>query len=511
MSNAPLLTLIQQLFDQQGSTPERIDDLITREPNRLNALDISCDQLRVNLSRNTLPLDAIGSLAEAIAGSDLNHRRECLMAGTLSNTSEQRPVQHVLLRATESHPDSMRADTLNQVARALNQLHADQVKTLLVVGIGGSSTGPQLVMEALGRSPHNSIDCHLIDNLDAHHLHALLETLDSDHLRVCLVSKSFSTQETLMNARLIADWLSSQQLTQTIAAKFMAVTSKPELAEAFGIELARIFPMAQGVGGRFSLWSTVGLPIAAYCGLPDFTELLDGAEAMDRHFHHTPWERNIPVLMALIGVWYRHPLASPAWAVAAYDDRLSSLVPWLQQLDMESNGKRVSETGELVPHQTGPICFGGVGTGAQHAFFQWLHQGTTPVPVDFIGVRQPDHPHLDQHRVLLMNLLAQSEALMMGQSVPHDDSSDGLHREYPGNRPSNLVFLESMSPRAVGNLLAMYEHKITMQGWLWSINSFDQWGVELGKSVCRKLMGESSGSEDVLTRVMQDWLDPANL
>lgn len=509
MSDATLLPLIDSLFEQSGSATTRIDQWMRREPDRMDKLALECDQLRVNLSRNTLPLTAIETLAQAMTDAGFDDFRDQLVHGSLRNRSENRPVQHVLLRAAETQAGSMRAGTLKHLQAALDRLQAERVRSLLVVGIGGSSTGPQLVMEALGPAPEQSIDCHLIDNLDAHHLQSLLETLDPEHLRVCLVSKSFTTQETLMNGQLIAQWLSTSAPATAIADRFMAVTSRPDLAESYGISPQSILPMAEGVGGRFSLWSTVGLPIAAYCGLPAFVELLDGAWAMDQHFHQSAFSHNIPVLLALIGVWYRHAQASGAWVVAAYDDRLSSLVPWLQQLDMESNGKRVDASGQPVAHQTGPICFGGVGTGVQHAFFQWLHQGTSPVPVDFIGVRTPDHLHLEQHRVLLMNLLAQSEALMLGQPAPQDEAGSARHREYPGNRPSNLIFLQSMSPRALGNLLAMYEHKIAVQGWLWSINSFDQWGVELGKAVCRQLLSEQTGSEDAVTRMFQEWLDSA--
>ncbi len=500
----------------------KIVALFRNEPERCKRLDLSCGGIRVNLARNAIPIRTLETLAERARHHGFEQARQALFDGESINVTENRQVLHTLIRQNVPRQSELRQSTREQIASAMLALELESASDLLVIGMGGSILGPRLVNSALMSTTDRQLACHYIDNLDAHHLDDLLKRLNRDSTRVILISKSFTTQETLANGELIRNWF-NQSEQQDFEDRAIAISSQQEKAEAFGFRPDHVIHIPQGIGGRFSIWSCVGLPIACVLGMSAFDELLDGAALVDRHFLESPLMQNIPFMLALVGVWYRNVEKSAGFAVVPYDDRLSELVPYLQQLDMESNGKRVGLDGNYLASDSGPLCFGGAGTGAQHAFFQWLHQGTSPVPVDFIGIRSPDHPNQRNHELLLMNMLSQSEALMRGVSEqevlkqlerggelrPVSNEQLSRHRAYPGNRSSNLILIEQLTPRTLGSLIAIYEHKVFTQGWMWGINSFDQWGVELGKQRCADLeadAGDGSGIEDAVTRDYLDWI-----
>jgi glucose-6-phosphate isomerase len=372
------------------------------------------------------------------------------------------------------------------------QFEATDVTDVVHVGIGGSDLGPRLAVDALRDFDRGRFRIHFLGNADAHPLHRLLPTLDRARTAVVLVSKSFGTQETLLNGALLREWLGFEE-------RLYAVTANPAKAQAFGVDAARVLPMWDWVGGRYSLWSAVGFTLALAIGLGNFDELLAGAADMDAHALGAAPEANLPLRHALTAVWNRNALGLDAHAVVPYDERLALLPAYLQQLVMESLGKSVRRDGSPVAMPTVPVWWGGAGTASQHSFFQALHQGTDTVPMDFIGVARPAHAHAGSHDVLLAHLLAQMEALANGE-----DNADP-QRRYPGNRPSTLLLLDELTPRALGALLALFEHSVYLQSVLWDINAFDQWGVELGKRVADTLLpavasGDATDVADPVSR-----------
>lgn len=418
-----------------------------------------------------------------------------LVGGEVVNPTEGRPALHTALRDLDGWAPTPRAAAAAREAaavrarmRAITEAwHADPGTTDVVhVGIGGSDLGPRLACEALATPAPPHLRVHFLANVDGHAAAALLPRLDPRRTRVCLVSKSFGTQETLLNGALLREWLGP-----TGGERMLAVTARPAAAAQLGIAEDAVLPMWDWVGGRYSLWSAVGLPIALMHGMDAFEALLAGAQAMDRHYAEAPSHDNLPLRLALLGVWNRSVLGLPTLALAPYDDRLRLLPAWLQQADMESNGKGVAIDGRPLARAGAPVVWGEVGTNAQHAYFQSLHQGVDTVPVDFIGVANADHGFRANHDALLANLLAQAAALAQGT-----DGGEGPlapHRACPGGRPSNLLLLDRLTPRRVGALLALYEHKVHAQGVLWGMNSYDQWGVELGKKLANGLLPAIAG------------------
>jgi len=517
-----------------------IADLMATETGRASARRIEAAGLLLDYSRHRLDATGFDQLFGLCDSSQLQQGIKALIAGEPLNVSEQRAALHTALRSDcgntkasqKAHQEA--CATHQKLAAMVDCLHQGRwlgdsgkvINNLVNIGIGGSDLGPRLVVDALQPYHHRDVTCHFLSNVDAGALDTLLDRLDPATTLFCITSKSFSTRETLSNARAARDWLATGLgcRKSQLEPHFIAVTARPDRAFHFGISEDQQLPMWDWVGGRFSLWSAVGLPIAAAIGMAGFERLLAGAAAMDEHFINTPPPQNMPIVLALLGLWYRNICQAHRSAVVPYDDRLTRLPDYLQQLDMESNGKSVTVTGEPVSTSTAPVCWGGVGTNAQHAFFQWLHQGPDVVPVDLIGVRQPHHERPAHHRQLVANLIGQANALAQGRDQqqtaealraqgmnPAQIESLAPHCSFPGNRPSNLILLDTLSPENLGALLALYEHKIFVQGWLWGINSFDQWGVELGKVLAEEVEARLAGGaveaiSDESTRFLVQWL-----
>ncbi|MFM7531445.1 MAG: glucose-6-phosphate isomerase, partial [Rubrivivax sp.] len=376
------------------------------------------------------------------------------------------------------------------------------------IGIGGSDLGPQMAVAALDAFAHRGLRMHFVSNVDGHDITPVLRRLDPDRTLFVVASKTFTTQETMANAYAARDWFDAQGGTDR-ARHFVGVTTNLHAAAEFGI--TRTFGFWDWVGGRYSMWSAIGLPIAIAIGRMGFRELLAGAHAMDRHFAEAPAARNVPMLLGLLDVWYRNFQGFSSRSVAPYHQGLRRLPAYLQQLEMESNGKGVDLSGEALPFGTSPVVWGEPGTNGQHAYFQMLHQGTDVVQVEFIVVKEPSHGLPGLHDKLLANALAQSQALMQGKTVEQaqaervpsanpamDAAVLARHRRFPGNRPSTTLLLQALTPRSLGALVALYEHRVWTSGALWGLNSFDQWGVELGKALCNELLprlasGDASG------------------
>jgi len=381
------------------------------------------------------------------------------------------------------------------------------------IGIGGSDLGPVMVTEALKSYAHPRLSVHFISNVDGTHIAETVKRLNPATTLFIIASKTFTTQETLVNAESAKRWfLDHAHDPSAVAKHFVAVSTNAKAVSSFGIDVKNMFEFWDWVGGRYSLWSAIGLSIALFIGMDQFEELLTGAHQMDIHFRTTPLERNIPVILGLLGIWYNNFFGAESHAIIPYDQYLHRFPAYLQQGDMESNGKAVARNGEPVKASTGPVIWGEPGTNGQHAFFQLIHQGTKLIPVDFIAPAQSLNPLGDHHRILLSNFFAQTEALMKGKTEVEaraELESAGLkeealsallpHKVFPGNRPTNTVLLKKITPRTLGSLIAMYEHKIFVQGIIWNVNSFDQWGVELGKQLAKAILPELTGNESVKT------------
>ncbi|MBL8361371.1 MAG: glucose-6-phosphate isomerase [Rubrivivax sp.] len=489
-------------FDLRGA--------FAREPQRFDTHAIEAPEVFGDLSKNLVDLTTRRLLVELAGECRLAERRDALLAGEPVNVTEGRPVLHTALRAPRgAAPLNERvgpapfSDDVHGVLDAMlayaEGVRADAGITDVVnIGIGGSDLGPQMAVRALQRYTEPRLTMHFASNVDGHDLVPILERLDARRTLFVIASKTFTTQETMANAAVARQWFLKQGGTD-IARHFAATTTNVTAAAAFGITTT--FGFWDWVGGRYSLWSAIGLPIAIAIGEASFRELLAGAHAMDRHFATAPAERNLPLMLGLLDVWYRNFHGFASRSIAPYHQGLARLPAYLQQLEMESNGKRVDLAGAPLPFGTSPVVWGEPGTNGQHAYFQMLHQGSDVIPVEFIAVREPAHGEADLHRKLLANCLAQSQALMLGKTpdearreqaptagAAFDRAALAMHRAFPGNRPSTTLVLDRLTPRSLGALIAMYEHRVYTSGALWGINSFDQWGVELGKALAGALL-----------------------
>ena len=473
--------------------------------------------------------DLIGLAAER----GLPARIEDLFQGAEVNPTEHRPALHTALRdadQTTAQADgapvapAIRA-TLQRMATVVGDIiegrwrghSGERITDVVNLGIGGSHLGPQLVCDALRHAHVDTLRVHFVSNVDGGDIDRCLQRLDPATTLFIVASKSFTTPETALNARSAQAWILARFSDKAaIGAHFFAISAHPQRAVDFGIAAANVLPMWDWVGGRYSLWSAIGLPIALAIGYDGFERLLAGARAMDHHFRSAPLVRNAPVMLALTGIWNSNFLGAHTQAIVPYDDRLTLLPDYLQQLEMESNGKRMTLANTLVIGETSPIVWGGVGTNVQHAFFQLLHQGTRLVPVDFmLAIRHPRSAPA-HHDMLVANCFAQAEALMVGRSLAAlraagTDAVLAMHREQPGNQPSNMLLMDELTPETLGALLALYEHKTFVQGVIWQINSFDQWGVELGKQLAAKLLdelaaGAPAAHDDSTTTLMARYL-----
>ena len=478
--------------------------LFELEPGRVRTLTFEACGLHLDLSKQPWSEASFARALDLIAAADLPAARRALFAGEPVNASEGRAVLHMALRASDAGPwtvlgqdvsGEVRAARDRMLAFAAEVRRTGGIDTVLHIGIGGSDLGPRLVWEALAPVAPQ-IDLRFAANVDPSEITAALAGLDPSRTLVVVVSKTFTTQETLFNARAALAWL---EQAPGAADRLVAVTAAPHVAEAFGVDAARIFPFADWVGGRFSLWSAVGLSCAVALGPEVFEGLLRGAAEMDAHFLGAPPEQNLPVVLALSHILNRDLLGRPARAVVPYARRLRLLPAFLQQLEMESNGKRVGRDGRPVPWPTAGVVFGEAGTNGQHAFFQALHQGTDVIPLDILAVRQPVEGDPAAHRALLANAIAQAEALMAGRTQAEALAAAGGdpvladQKAFPGDRPSGFLLLERLDSPALGAILALFEHKVFVEGVLWGINSFDQWGVELGKVLAARILPELEG------------------
>ena len=483
---------------------QRAADLIQADPGRARAMAVRVGPIYANFARQGYDRDALEALFGLLRDADAEGRIRAQFDGEKINLTEDRAVLHTALRSDLSAAPAARAahaQALEARARMRElaaSVRASGVTDVVSVGIGGSDLGPRLAVDALA-DPSGGLRVHFLSNVDGHAARRVLAGLDPARTAGILISKTFGTQETLLNGRVLADWLGGGA-----AERLYAVSANVERpAEVFGIPAARILPMWDWVGGRYSLWSAVGFPIALAIGMDAFEDFLAGAAEVDEHVFDAPLERNLAAWHAVTAVWNRNALGHATHAVLPYDDRLRLLSNYLQQLVMESLGKSVRRDGSPVAGDTVPAWWGGVGTDTQHSFFQALHQGTSIVPADFIGVVRADTPYVENHRALHANLLAQTEAFANGQA------SEDPHRAYAGGRPTTTILLDALTPRSLGALLALYEHSVYLQSVAWDINAFDQFGVELGKKVASRLLPALAGEaepDDPVTRVLLEEL-----
>ena len=500
-------------FEAHGRTFD-LREAFRRDPGRFASLSFEAPGVFVDLSKNLLDAATLHFLLDLARECGLEAQRDAMFAGEAINSTEDRAVLHTALRTPRGqgpHSDEVHAvlDAMLAWAETVRDTAASGIRHVVNIGIGGSDLGPQMVVPALDAFVHPGLQFHFVSNVDGHDISSVLRWLRPAETLFIVASKTFTTQETMANAQLARAWFEAGGGTD-IARHFVATTTNVEAAAAFGITTS--FGFWDWVGGRYSLWSAIGLPIAVAIGADHFRELLAGAHAMDRHFATAPLAANVPALLGLLDVWYRNFHGAASRSVAPYHHGLRRLPAYLQQLEMESNGKRVDRDGELLPYATSPVVWGEPGTNSQHAYFQMLHQGTDLIPVEFLLVRRPTFGSAGlnddltarlerQQTLLLANGLAQSQALMCGKTaeqaladrpLPTSTQTDAAtlarHRSFPGNRPSTTLLLDRLTPHSLGALIALYEHRVFTSGALWGINSFDQWGVELGKVLCRDLL-----------------------
>ncbi|RDS89748.1 glucose-6-phosphate isomerase [Pseudomonas fluorescens] len=498
------------------------------DPQRFSQFTLSSCGLFLDYSKNLITGETRDLLVGLANEVGLKDAINSLYAGEPVNSSEGRPALHTALRRPVGDKLSVNGvnimpdvhKVLNQITDLVGRIHdglwrgytEKPITDVVNIGIGGSFLGPELVSEALLSYAHKGVRCHYLANIDGSEFHELTMKLRAETTLFIVSSKSFNTLETLKNAQAARAWYLAQGGSEAeLYRHFIAVSSNNAAAVAFGIREENIFPMWDWVGGRYSLWSAIGLPIALAIGMSNFKELLSGAYTMDQHFQNAPFEQNMPVLLGLLGVWYGNFWGAQSHAILPYDHYLRNITKHLQQLDMESNGKSVRQDGKPVSTDTGPVIWGGVGCNGQHAYHQLLHQGTQLIPADFIVPIVSFNPVSDHHQWLYANCLSQSQALMLGKTrseaeaelrdkgIPEDDVQKlAPHKVIPGNRPSNTLVVERISPRRLGALVAMYEHKVFVQSVIWGINAFDQWGVELGKELGKGVYNRLTGAEETL-------------
>jgi glucose-6-phosphate isomerase len=493
-------------------------DLFAGDPGRFDRFSLRLGDLLLDYSKNRITDETVRLLLDLARARRVEAWRDRMFAGEKINVTENRAVLHVALRNRSGRPIRVDGqDVMPEIEAVLARMagFAERVREgawtgldgrpitdVVNIGIGGSDLGPAMVTEALRSYHHERLRAHFVSNVDGTHIAEVLKRVDPATTLFIIASKTFTTQETLANARTARDWFLARGGGEAaIARHFVAASTNAREVRAFGIDTANMFEFWDFVGGRYSLWSAIGLPIMVMVGAPRFAELLAGAHAMDEHFRTAPLQANLPVILAMLGVWYVNFWGASAHAVLPYDQYLARLPAYLQQADMESNGKRVDRDGHPVDYATGPVIFGEPGTNGQHAFYQLIHQGTPLIPADFIAPAESHNPVGRHHVLLLSNFLAQTEALMRGKTEAEaraELAGEGLagaaleallpHKLFPGNRPTNSILVRRLDPDSLGRLIALYEHKIFVQGIVWNVNSFDQWGVELGKQLAKAIL-----------------------
>ncbi len=468
-------------------------------PTRAERFAFAGGGIAADFSKNRITDETLKLLVQLAREAGVEKRRDAMFAGEVVNPTEGRAALHTALRA--SNPNAPFHQQV-QAERAKMAAFADQVRSgawtgytgkrirhVVNIGIGGSDLGPKMVVHALHHLATPEITTHFVSNVDGADLYNVMQQIDPEETLAIIVSKTFTTLETMTNARSLRDWFTEKGCPENALAKhFVGVSANPSEVVKFGIAKENVFEMWDWVGGRYSLWSAVGLSIMIAVGPQQFGELLAGANDMDEHFRTAPLDKNLPVLLGMIGIWYRNFFGSQSYLVAPYSEALHFLPSYLQQLEMESNGKSARLDGAMVDYPTSAVTWGEPGTNGQHAFFQMLHQGPTIVPIDFVAVLTPEHPLVSHHPKLLANCFAQSEALMLGRTLEEakkvagpDKPELAPHLVFPGNRPTTTLLVEALTARSLGALIALYEHKVLVQASVWNINPFDQWGVELGK------------------------------
>ncbi len=499
-------------------------ELFEEDPTRFEKFQLRFNDILIDYSKNIINEETIELLIELAEEVGLKESIEAMFRGDKINQTEHRSVLHVALRNRANTPVYVDGkDVMPEINKVLDQMKSfseqllsgqwkgfsgKRITDLVSVGIGGSDLGPLMVTEAL-RPYRSTIKPHFVSNVDATHIVETLKNLDPETTLFVIASKTFTTQETMTNAESAKAWFNEKTNGKGEVAKhFVAVSTNTKSVTEFGIAPANMFVFWDWVGGRYSLWSSIGLSIACTIGFENFTQLLQGAHEIDNHFKEQPFEKNIPVILALIGIWYGNFYDAHSEAILPYDQYLHRFAAYFQQGNMESNGKSVDRNGEAVLYQTGPIIWGEPGTNGQHAFYQLIHQGTKLIPCDFIAPAVSQNPLSDHHAKLMSNYFAQTEALMLGKTeatVEAELKKAGMNSEeikfhlpyrvFSGNRPSNSMLFKKLDPHTLGSLIAMYEHKIFVQGVIWNVFSFDQWGVELGKVLAKKILPELTSND----------------
>jgi glucose-6-phosphate isomerase len=512
---------------QQAMGDVHMQDLFARDPQRFERFSLRLGDILFDYSKNRIIEETMGLLMDLARQADLVAKIEAMFSGEKINTTENRAVLHVALRNRVHRPILVDGqDVMPEVSRVLAKMRrfseavrsgewrgytGKAISDVVNIGIGGSNLGPKMVTTALKPYGKPGLDVHYVSNVDSTDLVETLKTLNPETALFLVASKTFTTQETMTNARSARAWfLRAGGVETAIAKHFVAMSTNTAAVAEFGIDPENMFEFWDWVGGRYSLWSAIGLSIALYLGMDRFEELLTGAHKADEHFRSAPFEENIPVVMALLGIWYNNFFGAQSHAILPYDQYLLYFPAYFQQGDMESNGKSATREGQWVDYATGPVVWGQPGTNGQHAFYQLIHQGTKLIPCDFLAAAQSHNPLGDHHRILLSNFFSQTEALMTGRTpeearaelVAEGYSGEQLERlilakTFDGNKPTNSLLYPKLTPEILGALVAVYEHKIFTQGVIWNINSFDQMGVELGKQLAKAILPELKGDEGV--------------
>lgn len=519
----PVVTALAQHY--QAIRSNHLRDLFADDAERFPRLTLQVDGLFLDYSKNRITAETLRLLVELAEVAEVPHWRERMFTGDKINHTEGRAVLHTALRNRANTPVYVDGkDVMPEVNAVLAQMAAfsEQVRSgawrgyrgeaitdIVNIGIGGSDLGPKMVCEALKSLQHPRLRMHFMSNVDGAHVQEILAQVNPATTLFIVASKTFTTQETMTNAHYAREWfLANGGTPADIAKHFVAVSTNQQAVSAFGIDPTNMFVFWDWVGGRYSLWSAIGLPIVLAVGMDNFTALLTGAHQMDLHFRHAPLAENMPVVLALLGIWYNNFFGAESYAILPYDHYLRSLPMYLEQADMESNGKSIDRAGQPVDYATGPVIWGATGINGQHAFYQLLHQGTKLIPVDFIVSATPHTDLQEHHDILVANCFAQAEALMRGRTYEETLASlkaagmgDGFdhvaHKVFQGNHPSNVLLLDALTPHTLGALIALYEHKIFVQGIIWNLNSYDQWGVELGKQLAKRIQPELQATATV--------------
>ncbi len=523
------LTAWKELEKQYAETRNaHMRDMFAKNPRRFEEFSVSAGDLFLDYSKNRIDRKTMDLLIELAKETGVESARDKMFAGEKINITENRAVLHTALRNRSDEPVYVDGkNVMPQIREVLAKMKTfseavrngewkgatgKEITDVVNIGIGGSDLGPVMVTEALKHYQKDNLHVHFVSNVDGTHMVETLKSLNPETTLFCVASKTFTTQETMTNARTARAWLVGALGEDAVAKHFVALSTNTEEVKKFGIDTNNMFAFWDWVGGRYSLWSAIGLSIAVAVGFDNFAELLAGAYDMDVHFKTAPLDKNIPVILGLLGVWYHNFFGAEAYAVLPYDQYLHRLPAYLQQADMESNGKGVTRNGVPVHYTTGPILFGEPGTNGQHSFYQLIHQGTHLIPCDFIIPAISLNETGNHHPILISNVLAQAEALMRGKTAqevraefeakgePEEKIEKLLnHKIFSGNRPSNMIVVPQITPRTLGKLIAMYEHKIFVQGVIWNVNSYDQWGVELGKQLAGKILPEILEAKPVST------------